>query len=81
MSILPVPRTNPASVLPMPVENWLNAPHASVRVGAEQDFAGRVLALPRQRVWQTPVYSLAVLLLSCPCPRRMPVPFSSSMTS
>ena len=55
MSNLPVPITKPASVLPMPVANWLNAPAMHVCESVPNNTSpGRVWPLAGSAVWQTP---------------------------
>ncbi len=55
MSSLPVPITKPASVLPMPVANWLKAPAMQVWESVPKSTSpGRVWPLAGNAVWQTP---------------------------
>ncbi len=54
-SNLPVPRTNPASVLPMPVANSLNAPAMQVCESVPNNTSpGRVWPFCGSAVWHTP---------------------------
>ena len=55
MSNFPVPMTKPASVLPMPVANWLNAPAMQVCESVPKRISpGRVCPFCGSAVWQTP---------------------------
>ena len=56
MSNLPVPMTKPASVLPMPVANSLNAPamHVCESVPKSTSPGTRVALGKATSVWQTP---------------------------
>ena len=74
MSSLPVPRMNPASVLPMPVANWPErARHASVRIRAEKHFAGPDVPFFGQRRVADAREAAAVLALQLP-PARVEMP-------
>ena len=54
-SNFPVPITKPASVLPMPVANSLNAPAMQVCESVpKRTSPGRVWPLAGSAVWQTP---------------------------
>ena len=54
--VLPVPMTNPASVLPTPVANWPKAPAVQVWLSVPSSTSpGRVCPSSGSAMWQTPL--------------------------